>query len=82
MAAPGGRYETFYPTRPIRIVVPATTGGAIDLIARSLAEKMSSSLAQPAIEIQGGTPGEFGDVIKAEIDKWGRSVKEAGIQPE
>jgi tripartite-type tricarboxylate transporter receptor subunit TctC len=38
-----------YPTRPIRIVVPATTGGAIDLIARSLAEKMPGSLAQPVI---------------------------------
>jgi tripartite-type tricarboxylate transporter receptor subunit TctC len=38
-----------YPARPIRIVVPATTGGAIDLIARSLAEKMSGSLGQPAI---------------------------------
>jgi tripartite-type tricarboxylate transporter receptor subunit TctC len=34
------------------------------------------------IEIQGGTPGEFGNVIKAEIEKWGRIVKEAGIQPE
>jgi tripartite-type tricarboxylate transporter receptor subunit TctC len=39
-------------------------------------------LTSAGIEIQGGTPGEFGDVIKAEIDKWGRSVKEAGIQPE
>src|SRR5258706_1404437 len=34
------------------------------------------------IEIQGGAPGEFAEVIKAEIDKWGRVVKEAGIQPE
>ena len=34
------------------------------------------------IEIQGGTPEQFGEVIKAEIDKWGRIVKEAGIQPE
>src|SRR6476660_2640332 len=38
-----------YPTRPIKIVVPATTGGAIDLIARSLAEKMSAPLGQPVI---------------------------------
>ena len=34
------------------------------------------------IEIQGGTPEQFGEVIKAEIDKWGRVVREAGIQPE
>src|SRR3954463_12574931 len=38
-----------YPSRPIKIVVPATTGGAIDLIARSLAEKMSVPLGQPVI---------------------------------
>ena len=33
-----------YPTRAIKIVVPATPGGAIDIIARSLAEKMTASL--------------------------------------
>ncbi len=38
-----------YPNRPIRIVVPATTGGAIDLIARSLAEKMSGTIGQPVV---------------------------------
>jgi len=38
-----------YPARSVRIVVPATTGGAIDLIARSLAEKMTSSLGQPVV---------------------------------
>ena len=38
-----------WPQRPIRIIVPATTGGAIDLIARSLAEKMSGSIGQPVV---------------------------------
>src|SRR5688572_18919859 len=38
-----------YPSRTIRIVVPATPGGAIDLIARTLAEKMTTSLAQPVV---------------------------------
>jgi len=33
----------------VRIVVPATPGGAIDLIARSLAEKMTQSLGQPVV---------------------------------
>ena len=35
--------------RTVRIVVPATPGGAIDLIARSLAEKMTVSLGQPVV---------------------------------
>jgi tripartite-type tricarboxylate transporter receptor subunit TctC len=34
------------------------------------------------IDIQSGTPERFGDVIKGEVEKWGRIVKEAGIQPE
>src|SRR6266516_4322562 len=38
-----------YPSRPVKIVVPATPGGAIDLIARTLGEKLTSSLGQPVI---------------------------------
>jgi tripartite-type tricarboxylate transporter receptor subunit TctC len=45
-------------------------------------DDVRARLISAGIEIQGGTPGEFGAVIKAEIDKWGRIVREAGIQPE
>jgi tripartite-type tricarboxylate transporter receptor subunit TctC len=45
-------------------------------------DDVRSRLFGAGVEIQGGTPGEFGEVIQAEIDKWGRIVKEAGIQPE
>jgi tripartite-type tricarboxylate transporter receptor subunit TctC len=38
-----------YPTRPVKIIVPATTGGAIDVIARVLAEKLTASLGQPVV---------------------------------
>ena len=38
-----------YPSRSVKIVVPATPGGAIDLIARSLAEKMTASLGQAVV---------------------------------
>src|SRR6185503_12816967 len=38
-----------YPSRSVKIVVPATPGGAIDLIARSLAEKMTVSLGQAVV---------------------------------
>ena len=27
-------------------------------------------------------PGEFGDYIRREIDKWSRDIKQAGIEPE
>jgi len=38
-----------YPVRPIRIVVPFAPGGAIDVIARMLGEKMSKAWGQPVI---------------------------------
>jgi tripartite-type tricarboxylate transporter receptor subunit TctC len=41
-----------------------------------------AKLEAAGIEIQGGTPQEYGAVIKADLAKWGKVVKEAGIQPE
>jgi len=45
-------------------------------------EDVRARLMAGGIEIQGGTPEHFGRVIRSEIDKWGRIVKEAGLQPE
>ncbi|HEY2629937.1 MAG TPA: tripartite tricarboxylate transporter substrate binding protein [Usitatibacter sp.] len=44
------------PSKPIRIIVPSTAGGGIDLLARLVGERLSRSLGQPvAIEnIPGG----------------------------
>lgn len=38
-----------YPNRAIKIIVPAPPGGAIDLIARVVGEKLSTSMGQPVI---------------------------------
>ena len=38
-----------YPTKPIKIIVPAPPGGAIDIIARVVGDKLSASLGQPVI---------------------------------
>lgn len=45
-------------------------------------EDVRTRLVGAGIEIQSGTTERFGDVIKNEVDKWGRIVKEAGIQQE
>jgi tripartite-type tricarboxylate transporter receptor subunit TctC len=38
-----------YPTRPIRIIVPAPPGGAIDILARVVSEKLTLSLGKPVV---------------------------------
>lgn len=38
-----------FPDKPIRIVVPYSAGGSSDLLARAIAEPMSSDLGQPVI---------------------------------
>jgi tripartite-type tricarboxylate transporter receptor subunit TctC len=48
-ASTGGAHAQAYPARSIKIVVPATPGGAIDLIARHLADKMSVSIGQSGV---------------------------------
>ena len=38
-----------FPTKPIRIIVPAATGGSLDVTARLIAQKMSEKLGQQVI---------------------------------
>ena len=48
-AVPSISYAQTYPTRPIKIIVPAPPGGAIDLIARVVGDKIAASMGQPVI---------------------------------
>lgn len=60
-----------YPSRPIKLVLPQPPGGAIDLIARSLSERLSEQLKQPVIvENKPGANGGLaaGDVSRAPPD--------------
>ncbi len=38
-----------YPTKPVRVIVGYTAGGAVDLIARAVAQQLQASLGQPII---------------------------------
>jgi tripartite-type tricarboxylate transporter receptor subunit TctC len=60
-----------YPTKMIRIIVPYPAGGATDILARILAEKLTPMLGQTVIvENKPGASGNlgFGYVAKAEPD--------------
>jgi len=60
--------------------VVAKLNGAINAALKQ--EDVRAKLSGAGVEIQGGTPGEFGDVIRAEIEKWGRIVKQVGFVPQ
>jgi tripartite-type tricarboxylate transporter receptor subunit TctC len=50
-----------YPSRPITIIVPFAAGGATDVLARILAERMRASLGQPLlVEDVTGAAGSIG----------------------
>jgi tripartite-type tricarboxylate transporter receptor subunit TctC len=50
-----------YPSHPVQIVVPIAAGGPLDLIARTIGEKLSEALKQPfIIEDRPGAGGNIG----------------------
>jgi tripartite-type tricarboxylate transporter receptor subunit TctC len=64
-----GRYTAFaqsnYPQRPIRLIVPRSPGGVLDVVGRHWAEWMSSRLTAITIENQGGGGGVTGTAAVA-----------------
>ena len=48
-ALAAGEAAAQYPSRPVRLVVPASPGGASDLVARILAPSLSNELGQPFV---------------------------------
>ena len=69
-AVPGNALaQTNYPNKPIRLVVPQAAGSATDAVGRILGD-------EPA----GGTPEEFGEIIRADSAKWGEVVRRSGAR--
>lgn len=64
-----------YPLRPVRIVVPSTPGGALDILARLLAQKLPERWGQPlVIDNRAGAAGIIGTEIVARADPDGHTL--------
>lgn len=78
----GSGSEQSWPSRTIRIVVPANAGGPTDIVARLVADKLSQSLGQPVIvENRPGASQMLGTNAVAKSDPDGYTLLVAGSTP-
>lgn len=68
-----------YPSKAIRIYVGQSAGGATDIVARSLAQKLSESMGQPVVvDNRGGAAGSIAAALVAKAPPDGYTL---GIAP-
>jgi tripartite-type tricarboxylate transporter receptor subunit TctC len=64
-----------FPTKPLRIIVPFPAGGIVDLMARSLNDKLSAGLGQPVlVEARPGANASLGTEAVAKSDPDGHTL--------
>ena len=67
--------QTAYPVKPIRAIVPFVAGGATDIMARSLAQKMSDAFGQQVIvDNRGGGGGLIAAVLAKDAPADGYTI--------
>ena len=74
VAGPGSAQD-LWPTRPVRVIVPFSLGGATDLVARILGPALAETLGQPfVIENRPGASGNIGVEIVAKAAPDGQTL--------
>src|SRR5437660_9610026 len=70
-----------YPSQPIKVVVPFTPGTGMDMIARTVAPKLSERLGQPiVVENKPGASGNIGAEMVARSAPDVPSLQELGVK--
>jgi tripartite-type tricarboxylate transporter receptor subunit TctC len=83
LALSGGAFGQAFPSKPMRIVVPFTPAGAVDIATRATANEMTKILGHPvAVENKPGAGGNLGvlDVARAAPDGYSMVMSTSGIQ--
>jgi len=79
LAAPAAAQGS-WPTRPLRLIVPFPPGGATDLLARILAERLGARLGQTVVvENRGGAAGVIAAELASRADPDGYALFFASI---
>jgi len=70
--------QTAYPTKSIRFIVPVTTGGPSDIVARLLGERLSASLGKPVVvDNRPGASNTLGAALVAKAEPDGYTLLQA-----
>lgn len=78
----GPAHAQSYPERPIRLIVPFPPGGSTDVVARILAQDLSTTLKQNVIvENKAGAAGTIGIQVVAQAKPDGYTFGVSGVGP-
>src|SRR5262245_18969830 len=78
LAAPAPHAQGAWPAKPLKLIVPVTTGGPSDLVARIVGEKLSTALGKPVIvENRPGASQSVGAAAVAKSDPDGYTLLQA-----
>ena len=70
--------QSAYPNKSIRLIVPVTTGGPSDIVARLLGEKLAASLGKPVvIDNRPGASNTLGAALVAKAEADGYTLLQA-----
>jgi tripartite-type tricarboxylate transporter receptor subunit TctC len=71
-----------YPNKPIRLIVPYTSGGGYDVVARLLAQRLTERWGQQVlVDNRAGANGNIGATMVAKADPDGYTLLLGGIGP-